>query len=211
MPIICFEGASAVGKTTTSIALRKQHGARPVPEVNQLFSRPENEPVEWYFERQVERWQSARRHASSGALVVLDGDPFQPLWYNWAYDFAGRQKLDFMERFYRSAMRDDLLDFPRRYFIFGTSETELRKRRAGDTARRRRHFETHLRMIAPMRRYFEAMQLFSPGRVLFLEAETIASNVEFIAGNSSDSSLSKPPDSEFLLDKMISWLRENKA
>ncbi|HEY8560173.1 MAG TPA: AAA family ATPase [Pyrinomonadaceae bacterium] len=79
MPIICFEGASAVGKTTTSNALRDERGARVVPEVNQLFARPENEPAEWYFERQVERWRIARERSRRGALVVLDGDPFQPL------------------------------------------------------------------------------------------------------------------------------------
>src|SRR5215204_5437527 len=100
MSIICFEGASAVGKTTTAKAL-KDDGAFVVPEVNQLFNRPENEAFEWYFERQVERWRIAEQQSKIYDLVILDGDPFQPLWYNWAYDFVGWQKLDFMEQFYR--------------------------------------------------------------------------------------------------------------
>ena len=211
MPIICFEGASAVGKTTTADAFKEFDGAFVVPEVNQLFARSEHEPVEWYFERQVERWQIAAKESRNHPLVILDGDPFQPLWYNWAYDFDGWQNLEFMEAFYRSAMQNKLIDFPSAYFIFSTSETELRKRRAGDAFRQRRHFETHLQMIAPQRRYFEAMRALSPTRVLFLEAETVETNVEFIRRNTAGLKSPAEPESEFLLNKMIKWLRENKA
>ncbi|HEY8560174.1 MAG TPA: hypothetical protein VIL74_07345 [Pyrinomonadaceae bacterium] len=116
-----------------------------------------------------------------------------------------------MERFYRPAMQNNLIDFPRRYFVFSAGEAELRKRRAGDAARQRRGFETHLKMIAPMRRYFEAMRNVSPGRAMFLEAETIVSNVEFVCGNVSDLNAPEPLDSLFLLDEMLAWLRENRA
>jgi thymidylate kinase len=211
MPIICFEGASAVGKTATSKALKDKCGAFVVPEVNQLFERPENEPDEWYFERQVDRWQLALENSQTDELVVLDGDPFQPLWYNWAYNFVGWQKLDFMERFYGAMMQNKMIEFPHLYFIFSTSEAELRKRRAGDATRQRRHFEIHLKMIAPMRRYFEAMHAAAPGQVLFLEAESIESNIEFIRQHVAGLQTSKGIDSEFLLSKMIKWLRENKA
>jgi thymidylate kinase len=209
MPIICFEGASAVGKTTTSNALKSNHGAYVVPEVNQLYSRPENELAEWYFERQAERWQIALENSSVYDLVILDGDPFQPLWYNWAYDFVGWQNLDFMERFYGALIQNNMIDFPDLYFIFRTNEAELRKRRASDAARQRRHFETHLKMIAPQRRYFQAMHAFAPAQVLFLEAETIDSNIDFVLKNSSAPPLERS-ESELLLRKMIKWLRENK-
>jgi thymidylate kinase len=211
MSIICFEGASAVGKTTTSNALKEVSGAFVVPEVNQLFKRPENEPVEWYFERQAERWQLAEKESKNYRLVILDGDPFQPLWYNWAYDFVGWQKLDFMERFYRTMINNKMIAFPHLYFIFGAREAELRKRRACDAARQRRHFEIHLKMIEPMRRYFEAMQNFSPGQVLFLDAESIQSNIDFIEKRAPDVGARRRSESEFLLSKMIEWLRENKA
>lgn len=211
MPVICFEGASAVGKTTTSNALNDDGDVFVVPEVNQLFGRSDDEPAEWYFERQIERWQIALAESKKHRLVVLDGDPFQPLWYNWAYDFVGWQNLDFMERFYESAMRSGLIAFPHRYFIFSASEAELRRRRASDATRQRRAFEIHLKMIEPMRRYFEAMQTLSPGQVLFLEAESIESNVEFIYKSISDIGSYKRIKSEFLLSKMIKWLRENSA
>jgi hypothetical protein len=87
MPIICFEGASAVGKTTTADCFKTTGGAFVVPEVNLLFERPEDAPPEWYFERQVQRWQIAQEQSSFYRLVILDGDLFQPLWYSWAYNF----------------------------------------------------------------------------------------------------------------------------
>ncbi|MEC2554936.1 chloramphenicol acetyltransferase, partial [Bacillus tropicus] len=43
MGIIAFEGASAVGKSTTCRELEKNYGAYIIPEVNLLFERPKNE------------------------------------------------------------------------------------------------------------------------------------------------------------------------
>lgn len=40
MGIIAFEGASAVGKSTTCRELEKNYGAYIIPEVNLLFERP---------------------------------------------------------------------------------------------------------------------------------------------------------------------------
>jgi len=211
MAIICFEGASAVGKTTTARAIEETCGAFIVPEVNQLFARPENEPPEWYFERQLDRWQIAGKEIKNYELVILDGDPFQPLWYNWAYDYAGWQKLDFMEEFYGAAIQNKMIDFPRLYFILSTNEAELRKRKMSDSSRQRHGFETHLKMIAPQRRYFEAVKTFSPGKVVFLEAETIESNIEFIRDRALTAESDNSARSELLFGKITQWLRENRA
>ena len=56
MPLVCFEGPSAVGKTTLARQLANTLGATVIPEVAMLFSRPADPPPTWYFERQVERW-----------------------------------------------------------------------------------------------------------------------------------------------------------
>jgi thymidylate kinase len=211
MPIICFEGASAVGKTTTAKSFNSQFGAPFVPEVIQLFKRPDNEPPEWYFERQADRWTLACRQSRTHKLVILDGDPFQPLWYNWAYNYEGWQDLDFSARFYRAAIQNKTIDFPDLYFVFGSDETELRKRKVNDSTRSRRGFEAHLKMIEPQRRYFQAMRAFSPRRVVFLEAETIETNLEFIRARLPVLSGESEEDSEVLLNQMVGWLRENKA
>jgi thymidylate kinase len=211
MPIICFEGASAVGKTTTANAYKVSYEAFVVPEVNFLFDRPRNEVPEWYFERQVDRWSIALEQSKIHSLVILDGDPFQPLWYCWAYNYVGWQSLDFMEQFYRPRIRDKIINFPDSYFVFSTNEAELRKRKAGDASRQRRGFETHLKMIKPQLRYFQALQAFSPNRVCFLEAENIEMNVKFVQDRVFDLARNNEIESEALFDRIIQWLRENKA
>lgn len=211
MPIICFEGPSAVGKTTTANALEASYGAFVVPEVNQLFSRPQNPPTEWYFERQADRWSVALEQTKSQHLVILDGDPFQPLWYCWAYDFVGWHNLSFIEQFYRPRIQNEMIGFPDLYIIFSAGEGELRKRKISDSSRKRRGFEKHLKMIEPQRRYFEGMQTFSPNKVLFLKAETIDMNVEFIQKSVSNLIKDNRSESEMLLNKMTRWLREHNA
>jgi len=211
MPIICFEGASAIGKTTTADCFKADSGALVVPEVNLLFEKPGNASAEWYFERQVERWQIANEQSSFYRLVILDGDPYQPLWYSWAYNFIGWQSLDFIEWFYQPKIQDKTLGFPDRYFIFNATEVELRKRKDADAARQRRGFEKHLQMIKSQRRYFQAMQTFSPHRVCFFEAESIKTNVKFIQKDIFDSIKFDEIESEILFNKMVRWLSENNA
>ncbi|MFF2878415.1 hypothetical protein ACFVR2_19050 [Gottfriedia sp. NPDC057991] len=51
--IICLEGASAVGKTSTSLEIVKSTNTYVVPEVNLFFARPTGVSNTWYLERQV--------------------------------------------------------------------------------------------------------------------------------------------------------------
>lgn len=89
MPLICVEGASAVGKTTTCRALSKRYNAYHIQEVNALWrNRPNPEPLFWYFEKQVERWAIAQEKLKDYEIVLFDGDLFQPMWYNWSYNFS---------------------------------------------------------------------------------------------------------------------------
>lgn len=205
MPILALEGPNASGKTTVAATLAASDNAFVVAEVNVLFRRPPDEPPDWYLERQSERWDMSARAAQSNGLVILDGDPFQPLWYNWAYDFEGWQPLDELVPFYRPRIARGEMGFPDRYIIFTASEGVLRDRKAADVARRRRGFETHLRFIEPQRRYFEAMQRASPDRVVFVESRTVEDNAASIRRAAQGTHAERNAVS--LFDHLVGWLR----
>ena len=203
MPVLCFEGPSAVGKSTTARAM----DASVVPEANLLFRRPATEAPTWYLDRQVDRWALAT-NATPG-LVVLDGDPLQPLWYNWAFDYVGWQSLDELDAFYRPRIARGEIGFPDLYVLFQASDETLRTRKEGDPHARRRSFEAHLRFVRPQRRYFEAMQDFSPERVCVLDAVTVEENVRAIRQAAEGATPERRPVE--LFDHLVAWLRQNPA
>jgi hypothetical protein len=98
--IICFEGAPAVGKSTTSQIMANRYKAFVVPEVNLLFARPKNEPENWYLNRQVARWEMGMRQLDNFDWIIFDGDLFQPLWFNWIYFDEGWTDLESSENFF---------------------------------------------------------------------------------------------------------------
>ena len=126
--IICLEGASTAGKTTLSHAIAARTGAAVIAEVWALFGRPSPEPPLWYLEKQVERWRFALKSAEKHGLAILDGDPFQPLWYGWAYGFIEPHTLNMVTSFYRNAIAAGSLAFPDRYILLAVGEPELMAR-----------------------------------------------------------------------------------
>ena len=200
-----------MGKTTTSKALAEQYAAYIIPEVNQLFERPNPEPTHWYFERQVERWTIAQEKLKTHELVVLDGDPFQPLWYNWSFDFVGWQPLEILHDFYREQIAAQTLGFPDGYIVLSIDETELQQRKQNDSTRKRSGFAKHLQLIEPQQRYFQAMNNQAPSFVHLIEATSVEDNVKTII--EALPSFSKPPEHPYsitLFDGLIEWLRRNK-
>ena len=212
MPIICLEGASAVGKTTVSAFLRENYGASVIPEVNLLFERPAtNEPKFWYFERQIERWQKAQRAVQNHKIVILDGDPFQPLWYNWAYDYDFGDAPDEIARFYRKALAAGEIDFPDRYFILNVKTDALRWRKANDILRTRKTFERHLRFIEPQKDFFEFIKSIDSDLVEFVENVEIEKTARKVMdfANTCGNNADKPSRLE-LFDKVEDWLKNHK-
>ncbi|MGG1634580.1 hypothetical protein MHH56_31860 [Paenibacillus sp. FSL K6-3182] len=212
MTIIHMEGASAVGKTTTSSALALKYGGYHIPEVNTLWKRPEIEYPEWFFERQLDRFRIAQEKSKAHRFVVIDIDLFQPFWYNWAFGFTlfGGQSLEFLTDYFRKQLLARKLGFPDKYYLLNINEAELRKRKEGDATRGRSGFEMNLTFIEPQRHYFEALNSFIPGLVSFIESVSIENNVQQIV----ETMPSRPQEHTYsveLFDFMISWLHENKA
>jgi hypothetical protein len=209
--IIAIEGAPGVGKSTTAASLLKGD-AYVIPEVNQLFARPDPQPREWYFERQVARWEMAR-FASRQRLAVLDGDLYQPLWFAWIYKTEGWPQNDWAFDFFRRRIAQGHMGFPDLYFLACIPEAVRRNRMFAremaygssvDVARAKT--ERYARMVEPQRRFFEALATAFPGWVVEFEA-----NVVEDSGASIRQALRTRPTVDPLqaLDFIEHWLATN--
>ncbi len=171
MTILCLEGPSAVGKTTVCRLLEADHGFVRIAEVNEHFVRGPHEPPFWYFERQVERWRMAQTISSAGGVAVLDGDPFQPLWYNAIFAQHAAQSMTDTLAFYRAQVEQGSLRVPDKYYVLTATPQQLHARKAADTSRSRRNFDKHLQLVAPQLDWFTALNDVAPGCVSILQAD----------------------------------------
>ncbi|PGM88157.1 AAA family ATPase [Bacillus cereus] len=198
MGIIAFEGASAVGKSTTCRELEKNYGAFIIPEVNLLFERPKNEHRTWYFEKQVERWNIAVQKSQQYELVILDGDIYQP--------------LSLIENFYKEKIINEEIGFPDQYFYLYTSEEELRKRKESDGTRKRRNFEQHLHIAKPFQRYYENLNNVTKGYCKLIGVKNVKTNEMEIIKSLKDLKVNEEIRFDISrLDAITRWLQENRA
>jgi deoxyadenosine/deoxycytidine kinase len=213
MGIIAFEGASAVGKSTTCRELEKNYGAFIIPEVNFLFERPRNEHRTWYFEKQVERWNMAVQKSQQYEIVILDGDIYQPLSYNWCFHFdIFNQPLSLIESFYKEKMINEEIGFPDQYFYFYAGDEELRKRKESDETKKRRNFEKHLHIAKPFQRYYENLNSLTEGYCKLIEAQSIRNNELEIVNSLKDLKVDEERRFDVSrLDAITKWLEENRA
>ncbi len=209
--ILCLEGASAVGKTTCCRALEDRLGAAVIPEVNALFERPPSAPEDWYLERQAERYALARAASETHPLAILDGDPFQPLWYNWSFGFEDCQNLDHLRGFFRPLVASGTLGFPDRYRLLVADEATLRQRRGADLTRSRRNFERHLRLTETLPRYFGAMAALAPLLVEVIEASSAQETSARIQASVASAQPMTTAGALGLFDALVGWLNGNKA
>lgn len=208
MTILCLEGASAVGKTTVCTLLQVEHGFVRIPEVNELFVRSAHEAPFWYFERQVERWRMAHAISSSGRIAVLDGDPFQPLWYNGIFAQDAAQSMPDTLAFYRAHVEQGSLRVPDMYYVLTATEQVLRTRKAADPSRSRRNFDKHLQLVAPQLAYFNAVKDAAPGRVRVLQADDARQCAEAIARDAV--AVTQHNASTSLFEAMAAFVRSGK-
>ena len=173
--IIVLEGAPAAGKTTTALHLVEHHDAFRIPEVNVLFpERPSPEPAHWYLARQVERWALAKQSAAK--LVLLDGDPYQPVWFSWMYPGRVRPAswqaaVDYFEEHLEEVAAPAFsahlsVDPDERY----RREVSRERARGHDEATGDRKYARYVDFAGPQHAYFAALNEAFPGAVVFFEA-----------------------------------------
>lgn len=114
MPIICLEGASSVGKSSTARVLADDFDAYVVAETAFLFERPNvvsgsADELKWFLDCNMKRWQIAIEQSKTHDLVVLDGDHIK-LWYDWVYGIEPRL-FNFCVHFYAVIFKTVRLDF----------------------------------------------------------------------------------------------------
>ena len=209
-PIVCVEGPSAVGKTTLAAALAREAGACVVPELDAAGAPPAARSAAWFVAREAARWRRAVAHAAAAPLVVVDGDPFKGLWYNWVFAADGWPGVDALAPLYRAHVARGALAFPDLYVVLRAGEAALRARRAGDPTRTRRSFETNLRLVAPQRRYFTALRALAPARVALLDTDDAAALPAAV--RAAVAALpAGAPDASRLLARMAAWVRAHDA
>ena len=123
----------------------------------------------------------AQTISSAGGIAVLDGDPFQPLWYNAIFAQHAAQSMTDTLAFYRAQVEQGSLRVPDKYYVLTATPQQLRARKAGDTSRSRRNFDKHLQLVAPQLAYFRAVQDTAPDRVRFLQADDVRQTADAIA------------------------------
>ncbi|MFB4163564.1 hypothetical protein ACE1TI_06890 [Alteribacillus sp. JSM 102045] len=109
MPIICIEGPRAVGKTAVCLELKDRYGGYVV-----AGEYLESAGGNWFEEcdHQIRRWQLALKKAETYALVIFDGDIFQPV-IDYAHDFLTLQSI--LNTFLHAFM-DKQIGFPDSYY-----------------------------------------------------------------------------------------------
>lgn len=208
MPIVCLEGPSAVGKTTTARLLASQYGAAYIPEVQFLFQRPADASPMWYLERQVERYQIALERSRYHALVIVDGDPFQAVWYNRVYPETNGS-YDEIINFYRTQLEQTTLALPDKYVFFTTTVDELWRRKSSDLGRRRGSFEKHLSLVDFLERYSMQLEQIVPNLVVRHLADSFEGNIRAVLEAAKD--LEVGNDSLEVFDQITSWLLSTTA
>lgn len=201
--IICFEGPSAIGKSALCESLSNANHI--VPEVNLLFNTEKKTSKFWYYEKQIQRYQFAKKAERTS---ILDGDPFQPLWYNWVYGyppmFCTKEET---YNFYRNQLSQEAISFPDQYIVFETTKETLQTRKSKDKNRQRRNFEKHLKFIEPQKRYFHFLKEYTDIKVEFVTYETIEKAkliVQTLIENRSPNTIINLKQFE----EIVTWLNE---
>lgn len=210
--IICIEGPSAVGKTSTCKLLEKNNNAFIVKETifKPLVGYSLKKQALFYLQKEADRWNLAQKKLLTHPIVLLDSDPLKPIWFNWAFGFIDCLSLLELEEYFKKAFVNGDMGYPDGYVILTADERELMKRREGDQIRRRPEFEKLQCINTPRLRYYEFINTLLPGFVEKIEAVNVETNYESIEAMIQKGFPKKEDHDEKYLEATIDWINKNK-
>jgi hypothetical protein len=167
--IVVVEGPTAAGKTTW---VRKHHADSAVWEYTPDGREPggdadANVVGAYWAEANARRWQQAIEIETTGGLAVCDSDPCK-LYYTWTLWRIGavdRARWTTDAKHARGQFERHRLGLADLVLVELPSMATLRRRREGDTSRRRRNFDLHVQLAGPLREWYAALDQLEPGHV----------------------------------------------
>ena len=164
--LIVAEGISAAGKTTWA--------SRYAPAVVDELSRkaPSSDVCEigrYWSDRHSERWQRGLQLERLHGVACLDTDPLKIhyAWCLWQIGQGSRDAWTATVEATRLRLAEQQIGFADRIAFLEPSDEAVRRQKANDTSRRRRHFEMHVLLYEPLRRWYGMLEDLAPGRVIF--------------------------------------------
>jgi hypothetical protein len=168
--IVVVTGPSAAGKTTWC---RQHFPENTVPEyVPSSDDLPGPDPAvqaAFWSEINSRRWLQALHQERASAVAVCDDDPLK-LHYSWSLARIGAlswQQWQAEVDAHRLAVAAGKLGFADLILVSVPAEEELRRRRDADPTRQRRNFDLHIRLIEPLREWYQAVERVGAARVLW--------------------------------------------
>ena len=208
--IIALEGGPASGKTSITEHMVRNGNAVRIPEISATTVRPDPESVVWSLQRQIDRWMLSRRSDRDDRLVLLDGDPYRPVWSSWGVpdrsELPWQQVLGFFED------RQAATGVPRFYAYLTVEAEECIRRVAAraiglgrDPSRAIARHRACRAMLGPQRAFFAALGDAFPGFVLTCQAAPLEATATTIRAHAPP----EPIETSSVLAFMRDWLRSH--
>lgn len=162
-------GPSAAGKTTWVRTYFRTNALveQPITERAPQGSTAPLEAARFWSKVNERRWRLALELEARTGLAVCDGDPFKLdyIWCKWRIGEATAQEWRAQLTQSRIAFAERTLGVADLIYCVVPSVAELRRRKEADTSRRRRNYDLHVRLAAPLREWYQAAERAWPARV----------------------------------------------
>lgn len=172
--IVVVEGPSAAGKTTWIRRHCVPDTVVAEPGLEDIAAAPDRDrspeaAAEYWVQRHAARWARARRVEQMSGIAVCDGDPVRLhyVWSLWRTGHAGTVQWTADVDAHRTAFADGRLGIADLILVTIPDAVTLERRRRHDHTRRRRHFDVHRQLGAPLTAWYRAVEALDPARVIW--------------------------------------------